>query len=501
MAAANDPRERIGTTLAGKYKLTRLLGVGGMGAVFEGTNTWTDRRVAIKLMLTANGAIDPELGQRFMREAKAATKIAHENIVDILDMGQDADGSLFIVQEFLAGTDLRHVLDERGAISPRETAEILAPVMSALIAAHKHGIVHRDLKPDNIFLTKSSSGNTVPKLIDFGIAKMDEGQGRGLTKTGAAMGTPHYMSPEQAGGQKSIDQQTDIWAIGVVLFEMLSGQMPYDGDNYNQLMVKIATEPPRLIEDVAPDIAPSLAAVVHRALNRDRTQRFRTMQQFLGALLDARTEGDEAWNHTLRAALKDVLAAADTGSDEFALTTPAGSTVPDEATTRRNPEPVQPLAAVPVKSTLGRTGREIDAPATTTRSTTRWILSGAAVLVVAGVAVGGVLATRKTPSPMVSAPRAASAPMTAPPTTPAAVPVAPVAAPETFLVSVVAQPSTAHIELDHERLPGNAVVRSLPRNGVGHLLSVTAEGYEPFEVGFMDNPPPSSVMLTRVVRG
>jgi len=132
------------------------------------TDTWTERQVAIKLMLTASGSVDPELAQRFMREARAATKIAHENIVQILDMGQDAaDGSLYIVQEFLTGTDLRHVLDKRGAISPKETVEILAPVMSALIAAHKHSIVHCDLKPDNIFLTKSSSGATVPKLIDF----------------------------------------------------------------------------------------------------------------------------------------------------------------------------------------------------------------------------------------------------------------------------------------------------------------------------------------------
>ncbi|MEI8256352.1 MAG: protein kinase, partial [Deltaproteobacteria bacterium] len=133
-----DPRERIGTTLAGKYTLTRLLGVGGMGAVYAGTNTWTEREVAIKLMLTASGAIDPELGQRFMREARAATKIAHENIVQILDRGQaPAEGALLIVQEFLSGPEVRDVLDERGGVAPKETLEILAPVMAALVAAHK----------------------------------------------------------------------------------------------------------------------------------------------------------------------------------------------------------------------------------------------------------------------------------------------------------------------------------------------------------------------------
>ncbi|MEI8255336.1 MAG: serine/threonine-protein kinase [Deltaproteobacteria bacterium] len=154
-----DPLEqRVGTTLAGKYRLERVLGAGGMGAVYAATNAWTERRVAIKVMLAGN-VMTEDLVARFMREARAATRIAHENIVQILDMGQDADGSLYIVQEFLQGSDLRKLLDERRSLSARESIEILAPVMSALIAAHKQGIVHRDLKPENIFLTRSTSSS------------------------------------------------------------------------------------------------------------------------------------------------------------------------------------------------------------------------------------------------------------------------------------------------------------------------------------------------------
>ncbi len=470
---------RIGTTLAGKYKLTRLLGVGGMGAVFEGTNTWTDRRVAIKLMLTGNGAIDPELAQRFMREAKAATKIAHENIVDILDMGQDSDGSLFIVQELLSGFELRRMLDERGALSPREAVEILAPVMSALIAAHKHGIVHRDIKPENLFLAKSSSGALVPKLIDFGIAKIDSGAERGLTRTGAAMGTPHYMSPEQARGDK-VDAQTDVWAIGVVLYEMLSGTCPYDGDNYNQLLVRIATEAPRPIEEVAPKIPTRLAAVVKRALERDRAARFRSMQHFLGALLDAGADTDLNWNQTLRSTLRDALTETPTTPANALPAGPAAIGGPRRPSTFD--EGPGWASGLEPRTTLGRTAREIDAAP---RSPRRWIMGAAIAPVVVGlVAFAAARLARRGDhgsshaaqglAAQPSMPLAAAGPA---PTTP------------TFVASVSARPATAVINIDGEATNANSIARAFPLDGRPHFLIASAPGYQPIRVEFVNAPP------------
>lgn len=301
-----EVESRIGTTLAGKYRLARLLGAGGMGAVYEAQNEWTHRRVAVKLMLGAT-ARDRDLAARFLREARAASRIEHPNVVQILDMGEDETRALYIVQEFLDGADLRHLLDQRGALPPRDAIEILAPVMSALVAAHRLGIVHRDLKPENIFLVKTGGGHT-PKLIDFGIAKMNEGgDAPGLTRTGAAMGTPFYMSPEQAGGEKNIDAQTDVWAMGVVLFEVLAGRVPWTGDNYNALIIEISNGRIPALNEFAPGASKQLADVVQRALARPRDQRYRTMQNFLGDLLDCPTQDDGAWRTTLRSTHESAL--------------------------------------------------------------------------------------------------------------------------------------------------------------------------------------------------
>ncbi len=268
-----------------KYKVARLLGEGGMGAVYEAENTWTRRRVAVKLM-RPEFARDPEAVQRFLREAQSAAQIDHPNVVSVLDMGRDAAGSLYIVQEFLVGQDLSDYLGEHGAVSPDEALELILPVIDGLAAAHALGVVHRDLKPENIFLVRGRGGRVVPKIIDFGIAKaLRPRENEFRTIIGQAMGTPAYMSPEQARGELDLDARTDVWAIGVVLYQLLSGQIPFEYDDNPQVMLAhVITQEPKSLDAIAPSVPSDLRAVVSLALSRDRARRLPDMPTFYAAL-------------------------------------------------------------------------------------------------------------------------------------------------------------------------------------------------------------------------
>ncbi len=276
----------VGRVVAEKYRITRCLGIGGHGAVFEAVNTWTERRVALKLLLGA-AALHPEIAERFLREARASTRVAHPNIVEVLDMGRDAaDGTLYIVQELLQGEDLRDLLRRERTLDAHQLIEALAPVMDALSAAHALGIVHRDLKPANIYLARTPDGRITSKLIDFGVSRMRDSdrETNELTHTGALLGTPDYMSPEQARGERT-GPQSDVWAMGIVLYESLAGQRPYRAANYNALLIKILADEVPPITSLAPGVDPVLAEIVHAALARDLTLRWRSMAALREALV------------------------------------------------------------------------------------------------------------------------------------------------------------------------------------------------------------------------
>lgn len=302
MSTASESGDRIGSIVGGKYVLRSVLGSGGMGAVYAAENTWTRRPVALKLLhpeLTRNR----EVVERFMQEAQFASQLRHPNIVDVLDMGREAsDGSLFIVQELLRGNDLRAMLDASGRIDPASAVDIALPLMGALALAHLRGVVHRDIKPENIFLAIDEAGEVVPKLIDFGISKLfsDAPGDRALTQVGALVGTPDYMSPEQARGDGTLDAQTDVWSLGVVLYEMLCGRAPFDAPTQNLLLVQLITETPPRIESFAPDVPPALAAIVHRAVERERDARFRDTLEFADAVLCSGLFGPEFYERHRR---------------------------------------------------------------------------------------------------------------------------------------------------------------------------------------------------------
>ena len=278
----------IGETFATKYTVTRLLGQGGMGAVFEARHTGTGRRVAIKV-ISATAASDPRLLSRFEIEARATGEIESQHIAHVLDVGVDAArGTPYLVMEFLAGEDLQHIMDRVGPFRPELAARIVSQACLGLHKAHEARIIHRDIKPANIFVTERDDGDLVVKLVDFGIAKIlgDEGpQNNSLTRTGTLMGSPLYMSPEQARGRREIDHRSDLWSLGVVLYQALAGRTPFHDINaLGDLIISISTEAPPSVLTLAPWVPPDLAAVVDKALRIQIADRFQSAMELLGAL-------------------------------------------------------------------------------------------------------------------------------------------------------------------------------------------------------------------------
>ncbi len=262
---------RIGTTLEGKYRLDARIGAGGMGAVYRATRVTIGDRVAVKI-LHADRLRDPEAPERFRREARAAARLKHENVVTIHDLGVTNDGTPYLVMELVEGDSLRHLIERDGPLPPSLAAEILAQVCSALDEAHAQGIVHRDIKPDNILVTRRPAGLHV-EVLDFGIARVGYMAPAGdLTQVGRVLGTPHYMSPEQCLGEE-LDGRSDLYSMGVVLYEMLSGTVPFDATTAMGIVVQHVNDAPPPLHERKPDVPPAVEAVVDGALRKRREDR------------------------------------------------------------------------------------------------------------------------------------------------------------------------------------------------------------------------------------
>ncbi len=285
LAAHGEPVERYaeGQVIAGKYALARVLGKGGMGAVWLARNSVLDVDVAIKLIRRNAGTA--EASSRLLQEARAAAKLGHPSIVRVFDFGETELGDPFIVMEVLDGASLRTVLHDRGRLEADEAVRTLLPVASALVAAHQKGIVHRDLKPDNVVLVADGRKRT-PKVVDFGIAKLRvDDVDRHVTQAGTVLGSPDYMSPEQALGKLDVDERVDVWALAVMLYETLTGSRPFDGPNYNALIAAITKDtPPSILDYGAGDEA--LWALVARGLEKEPDARWSSMAAFGRALAE-----------------------------------------------------------------------------------------------------------------------------------------------------------------------------------------------------------------------
>jgi serine/threonine-protein kinase len=282
--AISEVHKLEGVVLADRYNLQRRISEGGMGVVYEARHTKLDRRVAVKL-LHPYLRVSQETMKRFENEARLAASIGHKNIVDVIDLGR-YQGLPYFVMEYLDGEGLNEVLKKRGTLPRAEAVDLCVEILDALTAVHAKGIIHRDLKPGNVMLVTQPGGSRIVKVLDFGICRLqDQTQSSlSLTRTGSIFGTPRYMSPEQAKGEKDIDHRADLYSVGVILYRTITGAFPFTGDNYNALLNSIANDDPIPAHDHLSAIPEGLEAIIMRAIARDLDERYQSAEGFIEAL-------------------------------------------------------------------------------------------------------------------------------------------------------------------------------------------------------------------------
>ena len=343
-----------GTVLGGKYRIVRQIGSGGMGRVFEAIHEQTERAVAVKV-LSAEAAQQPDTLVRFDREARAAGRIGHDNICEVVDVGFAEGNVPFLVMPLLRGLPLSGAIRQVGQLPLKRCIDITAQILAALAAAHAAGVVHRDLKPDNVFLVRMGDRDDFVKVLDFGISKMigEHRPDATLTQTGTILGTPFYMSPEQARGLKDLDVRIDVYAMGAILYQMLTGKPPFDGESYNQLLSAILLDDFPKPNVLRPDVPPAVEEVVLRATEKDRERRYRDAGEMRQALLAAVTG----------TSLRPFDMQATTISSETLPSTPTGGSAPGTPLPSSGSAPT-PAPVAPSGSAAPRSGDRTRTPTT-----------------------------------------------------------------------------------------------------------------------------------------
>jgi serine/threonine-protein kinase len=284
--AGEEHLPKPGEVLNGKYKIEKIIGKGGMGAVLSAHHELLGERIAIKFLL-GEIAQNPEAVARFNNEAKNAFKIQSEHVCRIMDVGSER-GMPFMVMEFLNGEDLSQMLEKRGALPVEDAVDYVLQALEAIAQAHAFGIVHRDLKPANLFLHRRQDGSAIIKVLDFGIAKAntlgDAGGNHNLTSTKSMLGSPLYMSPEQLRSAKNVDARADIWALGVILYELLTGTVPFNGETLGELFIAILEQPPPPVSHKRPDVPQILSDAIMRCLQRQIDLRFSNVAELAQAV-------------------------------------------------------------------------------------------------------------------------------------------------------------------------------------------------------------------------
>jgi serine/threonine-protein kinase len=329
VAADADERGRIGEVLGERYELVRLIGAGGMGVVYEARHKLIGRRFAVKL-LHPQYAQQASMLARFQREARAAGSLENDHIAAVTDFGFAADGAPFLVMEHLDGEDLSALLAREGPLPVGRAAALVIQACRGLAAAHANDIVHRDLKPANLFLTRRSDGADLVKVLDFGIAKLLDANGTGtsITGTGKLLGTACYMPPEQAKGDPDLDHRSDIYALGAILYELLTATKAHPGTNYNAVLFHILTQQCEPLAKLRPDAPPGLGAVVERAMAFERGDRYDGVEALGEALLPFAAEAAPARDTPPpRPSIKPVSAVADTIATPVTAERPRASVI------------------------------------------------------------------------------------------------------------------------------------------------------------------------------
>ncbi len=330
-SVAREDRGRIGELLDERYRIVDRLGSGGMGHVYLAEHVVVGRRFAVKF-LRADFSHRRDLEARFRREARAAGHLASEHVAAVVDFGFASDGVPFLVMEYLEGTNLAELVRRQGPLPVPRAVAIMLQAGSGIGAAHHAGIIHRDLKPANLFLSTRTDGTDWIKVLDFGVAKVEDDDAE-KTKTGSVVGTPHYMSPEQARGDKDLDLRVDVYALGLILYEMLGGEKAHPGDGRNEVLYRILTKTPTPLEDLREGVPEGLLDVVHQAMAFDREDRFETVEQLAVALLPFAGPGPVPFGDAGKTGLRVSSSEASTGVHASGVASAASSKLSRPVTT------------------------------------------------------------------------------------------------------------------------------------------------------------------------
>jgi serine/threonine-protein kinase len=382
----------VGSVLGGKYLVEGILGQGGMGVVVAARHVDLDQRVAIKCLLAHAQAV-PEIVERFTREARAAAKIQGEHVARVIDVGRFDDGTPFMVMEHLTGRDLAEELAAVGPLPVHDAVRYVLEACEALVQAHALRIVHRDLKPANMFLTAQPGRRPIVKVLDFGISKVIDPSGSSLTKTASVMGTPYYMSPEQLLSSKSVDERSDIWALGVILYELLAGRTPFYAETAPEVVALVLQNAPEPLALKRPDMPLGLADVVARCMRNKVDERFANVAELAHALAPFAAIEDQGSAHAISRVL-GVAGPAPSNVPYSALAgqASAGSYVATAATQagRASGHGAQPGTA----HNLAVSSPDVPAPPKSRAGVVAAIAAAVAV-----AAIGGFAVLRKAPAP------------------------------------------------------------------------------------------------------
>jgi serine/threonine-protein kinase len=469
-----------GEILDGKYRIDRSIGIGGMGEVLAATHTKLGKQVAIKVVRAETMHI-PGIAERFLREARAASRLRSEHVGQVSDVGELPTGQPYMVMELLDGDDLGNIIDRHGPLSAEVATDYLLQACEALSEAHALGMIHRDIKPANLFVTERRDGTKSVKVLDFGIATAAHGEVSGLTEMDALLGSPQYMSPEQLRSAKIVDARSDIWSLGVTLYELVSQRLPFDGPTFTSLAIKIATEPYTPLADAAP----ALAAVIDRCLMKDPAKRFADVSELASAL--ARLAG-----RTDKTGFRGAQTLGGRPASSNAAP-PLAETAMMPGAAAAAPKPAVPSRAAPVQEPSPAASTSRDAPPV--RAPTINTLGGGlssqsgpgarggrgrsmAVFGLIGVgAVGGaiaiqhVMARGHSPAQPPVEPARVSSPVEATPAAP------PRPAPVSSRVQIHTTPQDAELRID-DVVVANPLDARFPRSSTQHHIEVRARGYQ-----------------------